>query len=216
MSQTGQQVVQIGSAVTGALSKTIATAAAPHLGMSLAVAVPIVGAALAGTWLAVSAWMNRKGPKQKQWTTQVVNELEPLLQQNVQAYLNESPRSKAAQTYALQVFDHVWSQVVEGCSQPQMGEPGRRCISERERGGSAKWCPTGTGCDWFASYRDPIANDSMPAEQEQFEQAAAAQGGSNDITDTLQQPVAIGGAAVPVWLLLAGAGLAVFAFAGND
>jgi hypothetical protein len=32
-----------------------------------------------------------------------------------------------------------------------LGDAGARCISDRQRGG--KW-------DWFAYYRDPIANDS--------------------------------------------------------
>jgi len=45
------------------------------------------------------------------------------------------------------------------CGAAEMGEPGRRCISERQRGGTAPWCPTGSGCDWFILYRDPIAND---------------------------------------------------------
>ena len=84
--------------------------------------------------------------------TKIVNELEPYLKKNVADYLViPSPRPSSAQQAALAVFDQVWSTVVTQCSNGSLGDAGARCISDRQRGG--KW-------DWFAYYRDPIANDS--------------------------------------------------------
>jgi hypothetical protein len=123
--------------------------------------IPIVGAAVAGVALALSLIFNRKGPQQKVASTQIVNDVEPLLRENVDAYLN-GPRTASSQAYALASFDSAWAFVAgpEGCGNPALGTPGQRCISERQRGGSAPWCPTGTGCDWFTLYRDPIALDA--------------------------------------------------------
>lgn len=90
--------------------------------------------------------------------TRVVDQVEPYLKQNVQAYMNGG-HTAAEQATALQIFDAAWADVVKGCSQPALGDAGKRCISERQAGGSAPWCPTGTGCDWFILYRNPIAND---------------------------------------------------------
>lgn len=126
-----------------------------------ALAVPVVGAAVAGVTVALTLLFNRKGPAQKVATTKIVDQVEPLLQDNLRGYM-EGPRTYASQEQALQNFDAAWAYLAEKCGASVMGEPGQRCISERQRGGSAPWCPTGTGCDWFALYRDPIAND-VPA-----------------------------------------------------
>ncbi len=91
--------------------------------------------------------------------TRIVDQIEPYLKQNRDWYLSQPARTPEMQQKALALFDAAWSDVVAGCSDPNLGDAGRRCISERERGGSAPWCPTGTGCDWFTLYRDPIAND---------------------------------------------------------
>ena len=84
--------------------------------------------------------------------TRIVNELEPYLKKNVADYQAiSSPRPSSVQQAALAVFDQVWNTVVTQCSNGSLGDAGARCISDRQRGG--KW-------DWFAYYRDPIANDS--------------------------------------------------------
>jgi hypothetical protein len=121
-------------------------------------AIPFVGPALVGVSIAFSLWKARKGPYQKVATTQIVNEAEPILQDNLKAYF-EGPRTTETQAWALANFDDIWNQIEQLCGDPAMGEPGRRCIAERRRGGVAPWCPSGSGCDWFILYRDPIAND---------------------------------------------------------
>ena len=53
---------------------------------------------------------------------------------------------------ALKTFDDMWTWLasVQGCGDPVLRDSGQRCLSERDRGGQF---------DWFAAYRDPIAND---------------------------------------------------------
>lgn len=128
-----------------------ATAATGAIATSLAIAVPIVGAAIAGITLAIGAWINRKGPGQKILTTKIVDEAEPILVQNLQAY-QSGPHTLSSQQVALANFDNVWSQVEQACGNPQYGNPGQACINDRKRGSTK-------GYDWFALYRDPIAND---------------------------------------------------------
>ena len=69
--------------------------------------------------------------------------------------LPPSSKTQSVQKAYLQVFDYAWSMVLQGCGDPALGDAGRRCISERQAGGTVP----GTGGNWFIWYRDPIAND---------------------------------------------------------
>lgn len=159
----GATGTQIAGSVTGTAA-TIAGSNAGAIAGALGVAVPVVGIAIAGIAFVVTAWLNRMGPKQKRWTTQIADEATAQLQQVKQIYFS-TPYNPANQSAALGAVDQLLQAIAEGCGQTQMGEPGRRCISERlVRGGSAPWCPTGTGCDYYTEYRDPIANDPRAAE----------------------------------------------------
>jgi hypothetical protein len=137
----GQVITSVATAGTAATSLLPAAGAAA--------AVPVVGAAVAGVILALSLIFGRKGPQQKIASTRIVDELEPQLQANVAAYLAEP--TAANQAAALQNFDAAWAYLVSesACGSDSLGNPGKACISDRQRGG--KW-------DWFAMYRDPIAN----------------------------------------------------------
>lgn len=69
-------------------------------------------------------------------------------------------KTRTMQAAYAEVIEAALRKVQEGCSNPALGEAGQRCISERlVRGGSAPWCPTGTGCDWYTLYLNPILND---------------------------------------------------------
>jgi len=114
-------------------------------------AIPIVGPIIAGVTIGLTLLFSRKGPKQKVATTQIVDAVEPLLRQNLEGYMS-GPRTRSAQAQALANFDAGWQYVVEHCQIPEMGNPGKACVSDRTRGG--QW-------DWFSYYRDPIANDSQ-------------------------------------------------------
>lgn len=84
--------------------------------------------------------------------TKIVDQIEPYLKQNVTDYLSmATPRAKSVQAARLNVFDSAWENVLNACGNAALGDAGKRCISDRQRGG--KW-------DWFSYYRDPIANDT--------------------------------------------------------
>jgi len=113
--------------------------------------VPIVGPIVAGVTIALILILNRQGPKQKIAASQIADQAEVQLQTNVGGYLS-GPRTAASQAQALANFDMAWSALTgpDNWGNAQLGEPGRRAIADRSRGG--KW-------DWFSYYRDPIAND---------------------------------------------------------
>lgn len=151
-----------------------------------AAAVPVVGAIVAGVTIGLMALFNRKGPKQKIATTQIVDSVEPMMAENRDGYLS-GPRTVSSQAQALANFDAGWEYVRQHCGDATMGEPGKRCISERQRGG--RW-------DWFALYRDPIAND------------ASVQPDPGIVDAVFGDPTGGGRSPVP---LIAGLGLAVAA-----
>jgi len=115
-------------------------------------------------WLAVAAFglqavtagltflLRRRGPGQRIAATRIVEQIEPLLQKNVDAYF-DGPRTVSTQRQALDNFDRAWTWLtsLEGCGNPDLGNAGVACIDDRRRGGKF---------DWFALYRDPIANDT--------------------------------------------------------
>jgi len=113
--------------------------------------VPIVGPIIAGVSLGIGLLLSRKGPWQREATTQIVKKLEPLLQQNLEGYL-AGPRTPESQQVALANFDAAWRWLTgpEGCGNPQFGDPGRACIADRSPGGKS---------DWWAYYRDPIEHN---------------------------------------------------------
>lgn len=85
--------------------------------------------------------------------TEYANRAADLMQQNMAAYFAlPIPRPKSAQQAALANFDALWQGLIssQACGNPQLGDAGKRCISERQRGGKY---------DDFMYNRDPIAND---------------------------------------------------------
>lgn len=117
----------------------------PQLGFAwMALAVPAIGQ---GVGVALAKLFGRRGATQRRATTDIVNELEPILRANLDAYLTGS-RSAEAQRQAIANYDQAWAWLQDQCGQTTFGEPGRACIGDRARGG--RW-------DWFALYRDPIA-----------------------------------------------------------
>ncbi len=173
--------VQIGSSIatpviTGAIGASAASAAAAGgsaviLGMAPALALPIIGAALVGVTILVTELIKNSGCGQTCiQTSQWANQAADALQKNSDAYFAlPVPRPLEAQLVALQNFDAIWAQLKQMCGDPQWGDAGRRCISDRERG-ACVWHQNRSGghpgepamgeCwNWFVGYRDPIAND---------------------------------------------------------
>jgi len=177
---TSSGITTAGGAVTGIVASQAATAAAATgdaasiLGISASVAVPIIGAAIAGVAMAVAYFIKNSGcgitcVETSDWANQV----EPYLQQNIAAYFAlPVPRSQSQQQAALNVFDTVWARLQQLCGQPGTGNAGVRCISDRQSG-ACTWKQTTTSpllkypgepqpgaCwNWYNGYRDPIAND---------------------------------------------------------
>jgi hypothetical protein len=199
---TAFEVQQIGSlaspAVTGIIAAHAASVAAATgaqatvLGMSLGVAVPVIGAALVGVTL-LASWLIKNsgcGPTCVV-TSQWANKAEEMLKQNIAAYFAlPVPRSVAARTVALANFDAVWKTLQEQCGQAEVGNAGVRCISDRQSG-ACKWKQTadsvllqypgepqpGECWNWFNGYRDPIAND--PAVETESAAVLSSVGGSS-------------------------------------
>jgi hypothetical protein len=150
----------------GASGQAVAGQSLLASGQGFLVGGPI-GAVVAGVASLIHSWISRVGPKQKVASTIVVNQAEPLLQQNLAAW-NASSKSCAEQAVCLAAFDQVWNAVVQSCADPSLGDPGHSCIDDRMPVGMNFSYNTfdlvGNGMwDWFAFYRDPIAND--PAAQ---------------------------------------------------
>jgi ribosome modulation factor len=97
-------------------------------------------------------------------TTQIVNQAEVFLQQNLAAWqaLSVSEKTPEAQQAALMNFDNVWNQVLKACGSGQYGTAGQACITDRQQGG-CHYQVAGQCWNWFVGYRDPIANDPVVA-----------------------------------------------------
>jgi len=180
----------IGAAATSAAAASAAAGGTGLiLGMLPALAVPIIGAAIAAVAIAVTLFIRNSGcgvtcVETSQWA----NQASQLLDKNIATYFAQPiPRSQSAQAAALETFDTVWAQLQQLCGQPGTGTAGQNCISDRQAG-ACKWkalAPaypgepaTGSCWNWFNAYRDPIANDPNVA---------------SDVTALAANPVSTGG-----------------------
>lgn len=116
--------------------------------------IPVVGPFVAAAAAIANAFGLGKGCGATcTQSTQVVNSIEPVLQQNLaaaqqQATANGGCLTPAEQATLMQNFQTLWHQVLTGCGQiPAPG--GTQCIADRQPGG--KW-------DWTARYLTPIQN----------------------------------------------------------
>lgn len=153
MTATHAQLGDFNAPAIASSAATAAGSAAAAAGVMSTAWIPVIGPAVAAVTLGLMALFNRKSGKQKIAATEIVNELEPFMQKNRDAYF-EGPRTRSSQAQALKNFDDAWAwlQSAQACGNPELDDAGRRCISERAQGG--KW-------SWFSYYRDPIANDAQ-------------------------------------------------------
>lgn len=151
----------IGGIIAAHAAATAAATGVPALvlGMTPALAVPVIGAAIVGvTMLAVMLIKNSGCGQTCVVTSQWANQAADALQKNLDAYRATVPHTKATQGVALANFDAIWAALEQQCGQPGTGDAGKRCISDRQRG-ACTWKDNGQCWDWFIAYRDPIAND---------------------------------------------------------
>jgi len=133
----------------GAVATKAATAGATK-GVLAAAGGPI-GLAIFGVTIGLQLLLSRRGPRQKQATTNIANEAQRHMVSNLEAWRSEPVHTVELQQQALGNFEMAWQYLVKNCGDPAMGKPGQNCISERDRGGQY---------DWWAEYYDPIAQDS--------------------------------------------------------
>lgn len=159
--------ILVGAGVVGAHA-----AAGTFAASSLA--VPIIGVAIAGVTLVVGMWLSNiaKHNTEKTAATKIVNEAEPYLKQNVDAFLGMSNPTQADKDQALTNFDGIWAQVVQACGNASLEDAGVRCISERSAGG--KW-------DWVSYYRTPIVNRAVSANVFDTSGLFSSSSGSNNL-----------------------------------
>jgi hypothetical protein len=105
-------------------------------------------------------------------STTYANKAEALFRQNADAYFGiPAPRTVTQQKEALTIFDAIWLDLMQQCGVAALGDPGKRCITDRQAG-ACTWKQTGQSpwpggpalgeCwNWFNAYRDPIANDPV-------------------------------------------------------
>jgi hypothetical protein len=133
-------------------------------------------------------------------TTQIVNQAEVFLKQNLSAWqaLSASQKTPEAQQAALMNFDNVWNQVLQACGSGQYGSAGQACIADRQQGG-CHYQVNGKCWNWFSGYRDPIANDPQVAANI----AAAAASPAGSILPAGVSTALASAGIDPMWLLVA-------------
>jgi hypothetical protein len=208
-------VTSAGSIMKGLVSNTNSSQSSDSSsgGGSKFGATDIIGIAVSGVTLLLAAIFARKGPKQKVATTEIVNKIEPLLQQNLAGYM-AGPHTVSSQAQALANFDAGWAYVEQYCDTPEMGNPGKACVSDRQAGACA-WRDSAGACwNWFSGYRDPIANDPKvvpdPVVDEVGNLIDSVTGGLFSSSSTATGTSATG------WLLLAGLAIAGIFMLGGD
>lgn len=193
-------------------------AAGTLLGMTAAVAIPVVGAAIAAIGLGIMAILNSGCGQTCIETSQWANQAEPLLQQNVVAYFQiAAPRPMSVRTAAVQNFLNVWNRLVQLCSQPGLGAAGQNCIGDRQSG-ACKWKASATGAypgqpaqgqcwNWWNAYHDPIANDTQVYDDTQITGGATSTGvtGATGATGATSTGAILASGSGTDVLLLAGA-----------
>jgi hypothetical protein len=123
------------------------------------------------------------GPSCTEATT-IVDQVEPILQQNNQLYFTNPNRTTADQANALSTVQQIFAMIQQQCGAPALGTAGQNCISARlgngtttEDGANCAYgqtteneyppyasvpYPVGVCWTWVLAYYDPILNDVPP------------------------------------------------------
>jgi hypothetical protein len=177
--KTAQLGVQVGTLGAGA-----GTAALVAAHLIPASAVPFIGPAIAGAALLAAYLIKNSGCGQTCIQTSAwANQAADALQKNLDAYFAQPVRTRASQVLALQTFDQLWAKLMELCGDPQWGDAGKRCISDRQQG-ACKWKQIyqpayagqpqiGECFNWFNGYRDPIAQDTGVVDEQNSDVASS-------------------------------------------
>lgn len=146
---TNNAILSGASTAASIATPAIASGTGLTAAVGASMAIPIIGAAIAGVTLGIGLFLNRKGPQQKVVSSKIVDQEEVFLKQNLAAW-KASDKYYSEQQQCLANFNAIWNETKAKLNDPSLGEPGQRGIKDRDRGG--KW-------DWWGYYFDPIAND---------------------------------------------------------
>lgn len=200
--------------------------------VGLSVINPVVGAVVGGLVAIASQIASMFGGCGQTCVqaSNIANQVEPVLKQNLQQYLAASPRYASLQKAALNNFDTAWAALVQACSNPQLQKAGQNCVADRQQGachyktspggwnGTTYTAPgangSGSACwNWFVGYRDPIANDPNVVPDPV---TAAASSISSEVSSIASSGTLFGlpisNLLIPAALVLVG----IFLFAGDD
>jgi hypothetical protein len=161
-----------GASVTVGILSALSAAA---IGSSL---VPGIGTAIAGAIaLSVAIYKMVQGCGQTCIeASDLANQAEALLLQNLQNYMNAPVHYASLQAAALNNFQTVWASLQQACGNPNLSTAGMNCLKDRQAGachyttspggwqGDTYVNPgaqgSGSACwNWFVGYHDPIAYD---------------------------------------------------------
>jgi hypothetical protein len=151
-------------------------------------------------------------------STNYANAANALLEQNIAAYFaRPTPRPMSVQAAFLANFDTIWNHLQQQCATVS-GTAGQKCISDRQAGSCAytqpassvpPWGvpPAGACWNWFAGFRDPIANDpnvyddsaSAAVSNAAAAVSSAVSGGSSVSGLSVGTLAALAAAAVVIW-----------------
>lgn len=147
--------------------------------------------------------------------TKIADQAQFALEQVRDKYFAQPVRYKASQVAALYAVEQVIGYINQACGNPALGAAGQRCISERTvRGGTAPWCPTGRGCDYWTEYYDPIANDPDVVPDPQGTAVSGAGAGAG-AAGTGSGVAGFAAAPMPLLLLIGAAALVLFVVGGS-
>ena len=166
------QALSMGGSLAGG---TLGVLGIPAVGVlaptTAALSATIVGIGVAAVVIALAIIKNSGCGQTCIIAANDANQVEPMLQANLEGYFS-GPRTVASQQAALANFDQIWNLLASACSNPALGNAGKRCISDRQAG-ACVWKQTAAGAksfpgvpaagdcwNWFSGYRDPIANDT--------------------------------------------------------
>lgn len=138
------------------------------------------------------------------------NQLGDALATAMHAYLDAPVHTQSMQQAYIALFNQSVQALQSYCSNPQLGAAGKRCISERlVRGGTAPWCPNpgGTGCGWYETLLDPVANDPTVVPDSQVAGASPESSVSGAVSSVADTVSSVLGGISPTFLMLAAAGL---------
>lgn len=219
--QTGETIASI--AATGIATTTTILSS---LGILSAVA-PVIGVAIAALIAVGIAVANMfKGCGQTcVAATNLANQADALMVQNVTAYTSSPVRYASMQAAALNTFDTTWAALTQACSNPALAAAGERCITDRQRGACTwkaspggwnqdgtftPWGAAGSGTtcwNWFVGMRDPIANDPFvqpDPSQTQLNQLQDAGSAISSVLPDIPTPLLFGAGLLLAALFLGG------------